>query len=217
MYMFENLENESKWKKARADFFWSEIAPCDHVLQIYENEENFSTVLRGFVQTGLDAGDGVVIIATEQHLKSLNTNLAREGYNLRDLYNVQYFPLDAHVMLSKFMVNGWPDEQLFMEFASGILKKARISNKKIRAFGEMVAILWENGDREATRRLEELWNKFCENEMFCLFCAYPKKAFERSAFDAPVHICQAHSKLLAPEQENSDVIRYSRTVNKAHY
>lgn len=46
----------------------------------------------------------------------------------------------------------------------------------------MVAILWSKGNSETTIRLGYLWNKFCEKEALCLFCAYPKSEQELLIF-----------------------------------
>jgi hypothetical protein len=61
----------------------------------------------------------------------------------------------------------------------------------------MVAILWAKGQVGATVRLEQLWNKFCQRESFCLFCAYPQSGFTQDASESLGHICSAHSKVIA--------------------
>src|SRR5688500_19228341 len=53
--------------------------------------------------------------------------------------------------------------------------------RSVRAFGEMVAVLWANGHNGATVRLEHLWHAFCQSEAFSLFCAYPKTGFTQDA------------------------------------
>ena len=85
------------------EVFWGEIAPCEHMVQIYENDRVFLDTLEGFVAGGLRAGDGVVIIATQDHLKALADRLKRSGIDL-DLPALrdQYLGLDATEMLSKF-------------------------------------------------------------------------------------------------------------------
>jgi hypothetical protein len=31
-------DTAQQWSKAKAEVFWGEIAPCEHVVQIYEND-----------------------------------------------------------------------------------------------------------------------------------------------------------------------------------
>jgi len=33
----KKIDMHSDWQQSKADIFWGEIAPCDHVVQIYEN------------------------------------------------------------------------------------------------------------------------------------------------------------------------------------
>jgi hypothetical protein len=177
--------------------FWAEIAPCDHVVQIYESDEMFLDLLYGFVKDGIDADECVIVIATAVHLKSLNERLTGAGFDLSNIHvNNLYVPLDAEVALSKFMVNDWPDETLFRHFVSDLIMRAKSDNRQVRAFGEMVAVLWAKGHVGATVRLEQLWNKFCETESFCLFCAYPQSGFTRDAIESVMHICGTHSKII---------------------
>ncbi len=166
----------SEWKKANTDIFWGEIAPCDHILQIYENDEIFLDTLTRFIGGGINTGDSSIIISTQNHLDAVNNGLKNHGINVDALISDNsYIPLNAQETLSKFMINGWPDVYLFNQTVSQLLKKAQGANKrKVRAFGEMVAILWAQGYNGATVQLEHLWNNFCQKEAFCLFCAYPK-------------------------------------------
>jgi hypothetical protein len=197
------------WKKSSSNVFWGEIAPCDHVCQIYENDEVFFDLLEGFIIGGLKANDCVIVIATAIHLKFLNERLASLGYNLEELIRKdQYIPLNAEVTLSKFMVNDWPDEVLFVELVSDLMLKARKNDRQVRAFGEMVAILWDQGHSGATVHLEHLWNRFCKNESFCLFCAYPKIGFTQDANESLLNICGSHTKMIAGWGKSADDIFY---------
>ena len=113
------------------------------------------------------------------------------------------------------MVNDWPDENLFNQMVSEVITKAKIRGRQVRAFGEMVAILWAQGKVGATVRLEHLWNKFCENEAFCLFCAYPKSGFTQDASESVMHICGAHSKMIAGVGKGMTDIFYKAVDQKA--
>jgi hypothetical protein len=208
--MVEQLRVGEPWRRSEADAFWGEIAPCDHVIQIYENDQKFIQVLSQFVHGGLTAGDGVIVIATPQHLEAVRSKLAKSGINTDDYLNTQYFPMVAQETLQRFLVDGLPDEKLFNEIISGLIAKVRGNRRRVRAFGEMVAVLWKEGNRKATVKLEQLWNKFCENELFCLFCAYPESGFDYDINTSLNHICSAHSKIVTPLREGSSEVLYSR-------
>jgi hypothetical protein len=191
------MEALKDWKQSTAKVFWAEIAPTEHVVQIYENDENFLDLLTGFVTGGISAGECTIVIGTSVHLHSLHDKLESQGFDVTQVINDGcYVPLDAEEALSKFMVNDWPDETLFIHMVTELISSAKRQNKPVRAFGEMVALLWAKGQVGATVRLEQLWNKFCQHEAFCLFCAYPKSGFTQDAAESLGHICSAHSKMI---------------------
>jgi hypothetical protein len=203
------------WATSSNDVFWGEIAPCEHVVQIYENDEGFLDLLSGFVSGGVKAGECAVVIATAAHLDALDERLAGLGYSVSSLISeTQYIPLDAEATLSKFMVNDWPDENLFNQVINEVIVKAKGNDRKVRAFGEMVAILWAKGQVGATVRLEHLWNKFCENEAFCLFCAYPKTGFTQDAAESVMHICSAHTKMITGVEKGKTDLFYKSVERK---
>lgn len=209
-----SLTFNKDWSNSSSKDFWGEIAPYEHVVQIYENDEVFLDLLYGFVSEGVSAGDCVIVIATKTHLASLDEKLQTGGFDPSDLSQKNlYIPLDAEAALAKFMINDWPDENLFISFVSNLMTRAKFDGRQVRAFGEMVAILWAKGQVGATVRLEHLWNKFCEKQAFCLFCAYPQSGFTQDASESVMHICGAHSKMIAGMSQSKTEVFY-KSVEK---
>ena len=206
-------KNSHDWKQSSTDNFWGEIAPCDHVVQIYENDGVFLDALAGFVGGGINADDCVIVIATEAHLKALNSRLTAHGIYVESLVaEDRYIPLNAEQTLDRFMINNWPDEELFTQTISGLMKRA--GKRRVRAFGEMVAILWAEGHNGATLQLEQLWNKFCLEQAFCLFCAYPKIGFTQDINDSVTMICDCHTKMIEGSQKSLTKILYRELEKK---
>jgi hypothetical protein len=206
--------NSADWRHSKANVFWGELAPCDHVLQIYDTDGVFLDALAGFVGGGINANDACIVIATPAHLSALEARLTSYGISIAGLIDDdRYIPLDAEKLLSTFMVDGWPDETEFNNMVSSLLQRARgLKSRKIRAFGEMVAVLWAQGNTGATVNLEHLWNKFVANESFCLFCAYPKVGFTDDIADSIQHICSAHSKMIDGAEKQLTEVIYTDTV-----
>lgn len=199
-----------KWQRSHFQIFWGEIAPCDHLVQIYENDKTFLNTLEG---DGLLNGESVVIIATREHLNYLNSRLITQNFDIETLiFNDQYIPLDAEECIAAFMVNDLPDEVLFTRMVTDIMLRAQKGNRKVRAFGEMVAILWAQGFTGATVRLENLWHTFQQQKGFCLYCAYPKSGFTEDANASINEICTAHSMVLNGETNPSTEILYKTVV-----
>jgi hypothetical protein len=174
-----------------------EIAPCEHIAQFYEDEGVLLNSLERFVRAGVIGNESAIVIATRQHLRALDDRLNATGVNvaMRRLMD-QYITVDAEEALDRFMVRKWPDETLFSKFVLGLIECAAADGRRVRAFGEMVALLWARGDVAATIRLEYLWNKVCKTPGFSLFCAYPKAGITADTSTSMADICAAHSRII---------------------
>jgi hypothetical protein len=208
-------EGNETWSQSSYEVFWGELAPYDHVVQIYENEDNFLELLAGFVDSGIACGDCTILIATRSHIEALERRLEILGHSVADLKSSRlYVPLDALELLRQFMINDWPDENLFKTEVDKLIRIAKEDGRRVRAFGEMVALLWAEGKIGATVRLEQLWNRFCENEAFCLFCAYPERGFTEDASASLMHICSAHAKVISGTHNETKQIFYKSEHQK---
>ena len=97
------------------------------------------------------------------------------------------------------MVDEWPDEARFTRVIEGVIAKTS-KQGQLRVFGEMVALLWANGNRQAAVRLEEIWNDFMKTHVLSLCCAYPIQSFGSDA-DASLFmkVCAQHTPVLPAE------------------
>jgi hypothetical protein len=180
-----------------AEIFWSELAPCEHLVQFYDSDGTLLDALESFVAAGIANGEGVALIATPGHLNSLRRRLVGRGLDLIAAENEdRYIALTAKEALSEFLFDGWPDETLFRNLVMRILHRAGAGGRRVRAFGEMVAVLWAQGNSSATMRLERLWQQLCGEQAFSVFCAYPKGGFDHGASDSIRDICAAHSRVV---------------------
>jgi hypothetical protein len=180
------------------EVFWGEMSPCEHLVQMYDEDTALNDALEGFIGGGLRSGESAIVIATPAHLAHLDHRLRAQGLDLDAMMaDDRYIACDAAHTLRMFMRNGWPDEQHFSEVVHGLLARAKTHGRRVRAFGEMVALLWEQGHTAATVHLEHLWHGLCREKSFALFCAYPKSGFTQDATASVQEICDAHSKVIA--------------------
>ncbi|HYC86136.1 MAG TPA: MEDS domain-containing protein [Chryseosolibacter sp.] len=204
------MDIHQEWKRAQSKVFWSEIAPCDHVVQIYDNDDQFLNILSEFVADGMRADDCVILIVTHMHMEQLTSKLSQSGIDIEAATkSKQLIALDAEQTLSQFMVNGWPDETRFTKVIGELLHEARLQSRQVRAFGEMVAILWAKGFSGATVQLEALWNKFIHQQTFTLFCAYPRSGFTENATESMLDICKTHTKVISAGHQNEVLYKTS--------
>jgi hypothetical protein len=185
-------------KNVVPEAFWGEISACEHFVQIYDADDQFLETLASFFGSALNQGNSAVAIATSPHLRELERRLAAAGFDLETAKRAdRLILLDAETTISRFLIDGWPDEEKFANVVREILARAGHDGRKVSAFGEMVALMWANGYHAATIRLEHLWQQLCESKTFTLFCAYPKSGFTENPIESMAHVCEAHSKAFA--------------------
>ncbi|HEV2011256.1 MAG TPA: ATP-binding protein [Candidatus Limnocylindria bacterium] len=151
-----------------------------HTVRYYESDTSLVEALSQFVAVGLATGEPAVVIATPTHRDGVERRLVAQRVNVAEARRAgRYVPLDAAETLARITTDGWPDPVRFGEIVGGAVGRAAAaaSAAQVRAFGEMVALLWADGRREAALRLEELWNELARNHSFALVCGYPMSAF----------------------------------------
>jgi len=175
---------------------WSAVGARGHAVQFYQTDGHLLDLLTRFIGTALVTGDVGIVIATKPHrdglakrfkARGLNVNVARE--------QGRFVALDAAATLSRFMIDGRPDEQRFRDVIGGLLEDvaSRGERRRIAAFGEMVALLWAEGRAESALELEEMWNTLANEHEFCLCCAYPMSGFGNRHAAPFMKICAQHS------------------------
>ena len=180
-----------------------------HLVQFYENDPFLIDGVTRFIGAGLRAGHGGVVIATKPHRDALEQRLSEHHIDVADLRAAgRYQPFDAAETLSSFMVGGWPDQKIFEEVIGGaIARVTRASTaQRVRAFGEMVALLWAEGQGEAAIRLEALWNDLAKKQSFSLLCGYPIGGFNNPDDSSPfTGIAGLHSMVIPAESYSTNV------------
>jgi hypothetical protein len=160
-----------------------------HVVQLYQEIGPLAQAVADYVAEGLRRGEAAVIIATPEHRAAFLEKIGRhEG---------QLIVLDAEDTLAKFMANGMPQWKAFHEVIGGLIAELRLRYPTVRAYGEMVDVLWQRGERDAAIRLEEYWNDLGGLQTFSLFCAYRMDALDPDQYGGALEsVCKVHSHLI---------------------
>jgi PAS domain S-box-containing protein len=173
----------------------------DHFVQFYEDDPSLLKLLARFVGAGLDAGDRVVVIATPSHREGLVGQLAQLGDPRVEgaIASGSLLLVDARQTLDRFMVAGFPDRTTFNEVLAELFGRATNGHApvRVRAYGEMVDLLWRDGARSAALLLEDLWNDAARAHSFSLLCAYSLAHFFTSPDGSGfADVCRAHGHVL---------------------
>ena len=182
----------------------SELSPArrgtgDHFVQIYDGDETLVDSLATYIANGLAGEDAAIIVAIEAHRNALTRALERRGIDVDGLAaSDRYISLDAAHVLATFLVDGRPDESRFTSIVGGLLTHAAGPGRNVRVFGEMVALLWDEGDVAGAIELEEMWNRLASRQPFDLFCAYPARSFGEEDLSLLGEVCHRHSHVIPP-------------------
>ena len=174
----------------------------DHHVQFYETHDFLVENLTGFAADGLSRGEALVVIATQRTRVELARALRARGFEVPALQALgQVALLDAREVLASLLTNGMPDPAKFAREVGGLVGQAQARFGKVRAFGEMVNLLWADGEAAATIALEQLWNGLGGQYSFSLMCGYDMHHFHDPAHD-PVfqEVCDLHSHV-SPAQD----------------
>jgi PAS domain S-box-containing protein len=177
-----------------------------HSAHFYEDDSIFLDNLSEFVGATLGSGGACVIIATAPHRVGLDDRLRHWGIDVQFAAACgRYIALDAAETLAQFMVRDWPDEELFLGAIEPVLLRARGAMDRdagsIAAFGEMVALLWEQGMHAAAVQLEHIWNDVVKRHSVSLRCAYPMSCFaQESQFALFQQVCAEHTEVVPTEE-----------------
>ena len=200
----------SKWTESSSDKLATlsrSERVSEHTVQFYETDDFLTDGLSEFIGAGLGAGEACVVIGTSAHRAGLEQRLQARGFEMSAVRERgDYVALDAAETLAKLLVAGIPDERRFEEVIGGVIKRAaqaprgqRGRRRHVRAFGEMVALLWAQGELDAAVRLEDLWNDLqhrASSPSFSLLCAYPMSTLAGAGNSTMfAEVCALHSNV----------------------
>jgi hypothetical protein len=177
---------------------WADMTQGSHFVEFYDGPEQIADSVAKYFVHGLRFGDTCIVAATPKRYQSIEKKMRALYPDLDAAFSAgKFIVLDARETLDRFMEAGGPNPQLFEDVIGGVIRKAAQSTKNIRVFGEMVAILTDEGNAPAAVRLEQLWNKLAEKLSFRLYCAYPKEVLSSKVTSAySADICSSHSHVV---------------------
>jgi MEDS: MEthanogen/methylotroph, DcmR Sensory domain/Histidine kinase-like ATPase domain len=185
-------------------FSRSSAPPHDHAVNFYDDDAEWVDRIAGFVQDGFGQGERVIVIATSPHLVLLEEILSDRGVDLPESRTTgRLLTLDADVTLSALMPGGRPHAGELDARVGGLIDAATADGSLVRIFGEMVAVLWEQGNVAGAIELESMWNELAKHRRFTLLCAYPLGGIGDMPLGDVHHVCDLHSRLLPPRSYTS--------------
>jgi hypothetical protein len=177
----------------------------DHIVQLYQDEDDLAAALAHFAASGLALGEGVVFIAGAARWRLLGERLRGAGIDTHGaVLRGQLRLFGSKVILAGCMSHGVPDRLAFNEAIGGILSLMRIRYPALRVFGDITDDLWAGGRREAAAAIEDFWNTAAETQSFSLLCACPLDSLDGRAYEGALQsVCRLHTHLIPASDCNA--------------
>jgi hypothetical protein len=166
-----------------------------HAVQFYGNDQALFTTVGGFLSEGLIAGQPAVVIATPSHRAAILEELTNRLIDIHQAKRLgDLVCLDAEEMLATFMAGKMPDAGAFRKNVGEAIDQALGGRVRtpVRAYGEMVDVLWKRGQPEAAIKLEILWNDLAASHSFQLLCGYSMGNFYKQT-EYFERVCEQHT------------------------
>jgi hypothetical protein len=147
----------------------------DHLVSFCASDDQLIAKVAPFVEDGLACGEAAVLVATPAHIGQVKAALGACSLDVKALEasgRLTYF--DAAETLAQLSNGKRPDEARFAQVIGGALARAEAAapSGAVRAYGEMVDLLWRQGNVAEAVRLEALWNELAHSRRLSLLCTY---------------------------------------------
>ena len=204
------MMHREPWDQVVAD-----AAPGDHIVQLYQDQDFLNRAVCRFAGAGLANGEGIMLFPTLTHWNAFRPRLEAEGVDVHAAQERgQLTVVDADEILPRFMRDAMPDPPVFRRAFGDVLGQARAggSYQKVRAWGEMVNVLWERGDVAASMNLEDLFDQLNKTIDIAMFCSFLMDNFNGDVHEHMLpRLGTNHSHLIPVE----DYARLERAVDDA--
>jgi hypothetical protein len=181
-------------------YLLSNPEPDGHIVQLYQDEDFYCDAISHFAAEGLLQGESIIMVATDPNWVNISRYLGGKGFDIPALIERgQITILDANGTLPKFMAGGMPDGSVFKPLASQTIEKARCGGKfpRVRWWGEMVNVLYVEGNGKASHRLEQFFDEVAHEETVAIFCSFLMDHYDPQIYDQAFHnVCGTHSHVI---------------------
>jgi DNA-binding NarL/FixJ family response regulator len=157
-------------RKKRETERFHEVVSCS-------DDGSFVDLFACFVETALQLGNPVIVVANEPHRTQLAKELEARGWDIATaIREGSYTSLDVGQILSTFMVDDWPDsaqlEKAVGNLVLDVAKRAKSKPSSIALCGECAPTLLAQGKAEAAIELERVWDGLVRKYRFQVLCGY---------------------------------------------
>ena len=169
-----------------------------HVVQFYDDEAALIQSVSRYVTDGLDARKSVVLVTSRERQDAL--------FSLLDQHSGDLVVLDSERTLGELFEGGKFSARRFDAVIGKVMRGAvsRSRSHGVRAYGDMVDVLWGCGCLNDALELERSWNDLQAQLPFDLYCAYNVDLFDEFDPEAVASMLCSHSSVV-PNYRSSEL------------
>lgn len=175
-------------------------------IQVCQNKTAQIKLLAQYIGDGLSKNEAVIIIARPSLRKSVWSKLQALGFDM-DFYKAQgqIKLYDAELLLSNILIDDVIDEHYFHTCIGKPIEAAQAAYGKVRAFGDMVDILWHRGLHDTALQLEKIRNELCQQHQLTVLCTYLRDSIESQSYRSTVEwMCKCSIHALSNHSYDSE-------------
>jgi hypothetical protein len=175
----------------------SEQRGHEHLIQFYGNDDaRLGRNVARFLNESLRQGGAAVVIAGPERREAISRGLLPGHLVCLD---------DKETLAGLLDSDGQPNPQRFDASCGAVARELHAKYGRLRAYGEMVGVLWSQKSFAAAIALEALWNTLIHSVGFDIFCAYPIDVLSEDFQLACVHpLLDSHTRVVPAVAHNFD-------------
>jgi hypothetical protein len=175
----------------------SEQRGHEHLVQFYGSDDaRLANNVSRFLNESLRHGGAAIVIAGQERREAIS----------RGLLSGHVVCLDDKETLAGFLDNdGQPNPERFSASCGAVARELHAKYGRLRAYGEMVGVLWSQKSFATAIALEALWNTLIDAIGFDIFCGYPIDVLSEDFQLACVHpLLDLHTRVVPAVAHNFD-------------
>jgi CheY-like chemotaxis protein len=169
----------------------------DHGVYFYDESPEYSRTVARFIANGFVADQAALLITTPAHKAAIMEQLTAMALDPETRIAQDHLVVfDAATLLSRVLVDDMPSPRQLDEHVAPVVERVTRGHTRIvRAYGEMVDLLWTSKRETAAVALEVFWNGVAAVRPFPLLCGYSRIGVGHA--EDYRTICQQHSHVVS--------------------
>jgi len=168
-----------------------------HIAQVYRDSGFLAQSARRFIDAGLCAGEGVVVLCTLPLWETIREGLAARGLDVADAAaRSQLYRTGVHSVLLEWM-SGRCSQTAFDIAAGRAVEQTLQRYPAVRVFSELADVLLDKNDRILALNVQRAWNAFVRGRPVAVLSAWRLESLDPSSYRTRLEsLYLAHDRVL---------------------